>query len=95
VPGPVQEVSLARDRARSGQFLRQITYLAFPALYRRRKHRQELFQPMAKQMSPLPAAKTVRANPSAAELKELAAAMPNARRTRYENLNVQTRVLDR
>ncbi len=50
---------------------------------------------MAKQMSPLPAAKTVRANPSAAELKELAAAMPNARRTRYENLNVQTRVLAR
>jgi len=50
---------------------------------------------MAKQMSPLPDAKTVRANPSAAELKDLAAAMPNARRTRYGNLNVQTRVVAR
>jgi len=50
---------------------------------------------MAKQMSPLPDAKSVRTNPSAEELKELAAHMPNARRTRYENLNVQTRVLAR
>ncbi len=46
-------------------------------------------------MSPLPDAKTVRANPSAAELKDLAAAMPNARRTRYGSLNVHTRVLAR
>jgi phosphoenolpyruvate carboxykinase (ATP) len=50
---------------------------------------------MAKQTSPLPDAKAVRANPSAAELKELASRMPNARRTRYGNLNVQTRVLAR
>jgi phosphoenolpyruvate carboxykinase (ATP) len=50
---------------------------------------------MAKQMSPLPDAKSVRVNPSAEELKELAARMPNARRTRYGNLNVQTRVLAR
>jgi phosphoenolpyruvate carboxykinase (ATP) len=50
---------------------------------------------MAKQMSPLPDAKSVRVNPSAHELKELAARMPNARRTRYDNLNVQTRVLAR
>src|SRR5215217_8777396 len=50
---------------------------------------------MAKQMSPLPDAKSVRVNPSAKELKELAARMPNARRTRYDNLNVQTRVLAR
>jgi phosphoenolpyruvate carboxykinase (ATP) len=50
---------------------------------------------MAKQMSPLPDAKSVRVNPSAAELKELAAKMPNARRTRYDNLNVQTEVLAR
>jgi phosphoenolpyruvate carboxykinase (ATP) len=50
---------------------------------------------MAKQMSPLPDAKSVRVNPSAEELKELAAKMPNARRTRYENLNVQTEVLAR
>ena len=44
-------------------------------------------------MSPLPDAKSVRVNPSAAELKELAAKMPNAQRTRYGNLNVQTEVL--
>src|SRR5256885_3637583 len=50
---------------------------------------------MAKQMSPLPDAKSVRINPSAAELKELAAKMPNARRTVYDNLNVQTEVLAR
>src|SRR6266581_4203238 len=50
---------------------------------------------MAKQMSPLPDAKSVRVNPSAEELKELAAEMPNARRTRYGNLNVQTEVLAR
>src|SRR5881397_3405723 len=50
---------------------------------------------MAKQMSPLPDAKSVRINPSAEELKELAAKMPNARRTKYENLNVQTEVLAR
>src|SRR6266480_4734633 len=50
---------------------------------------------MAKQMTPLPDAKSVRANPSPAELKELAARMPNARDTRYGNLNVQTEVLAR
>jgi phosphoenolpyruvate carboxykinase (ATP) len=50
---------------------------------------------MAKQMSPLPDAKSVRINPSAEELKGLAAKMPNARRTKYDNLNVQTEVLAR
>jgi phosphoenolpyruvate carboxykinase (ATP) len=50
---------------------------------------------MAKQMSPLPDAKSVRFNPSADELKELAARMQNAQRTRYGNLNVQTQVLAR
>ena len=50
---------------------------------------------MAKQMSPLPDAKNVRVNPSAEELKELAAKMPNARRTVYDNLNLQTEVLAR
>src|SRR5918997_3270572 len=50
---------------------------------------------MAKQMSPLPDAKSVRLNPSAEELKELTARMPNAKRTRYDNLNVQTQVLAR
>src|SRR5688572_15153662 len=51
--------------------------------------------PMAKQMTPLPDAKSVRVNPTAEELKELAAQMPNARETRYGNLNVQTEVLAR
>jgi phosphoenolpyruvate carboxykinase (ATP) len=50
---------------------------------------------MAKQLSHLPDAKSVRVNPSDEELKELAAQMPNARRTRYDNLNVQTEVLAR
>ena len=50
---------------------------------------------MAKQMSTLPGVKAVRANPSAAELDEMVASMPNARHTRYGNLNVQTRVLAR
>ena len=50
---------------------------------------------MAKQMSPLPDASAVRANPTAAEFRDLVAAMPNARRTRYHNLNVQTRVVAR
>ena len=50
---------------------------------------------MAKQMSPLPDARAVRANPSADELQELTARMPNARWTRYGNLNVQTEVLAR
>src|SRR3989440_6501214 len=50
---------------------------------------------MAKQMTPLPDAKSVVVNPSADELKALAAKMPNARQTRYGNLNVQTEVLAR
>src|SRR5882724_10259115 len=43
----------------------------------------------------LPQAKRVIENPGPAEVKELAAQMPNARRTRYGNLNVQTQVLAR
>ena len=50
---------------------------------------------MAKQMSPLPDARSVRANLTADELKELARAMPNAKESRYGNLNVQTEVLAR
>src|SRR3954468_10214253 len=50
---------------------------------------------MAKQMTPLPGAESVRVNPSADELRQLAAKMPNARETRYGNLNVQTEVLAR
>src|SRR6185369_13127616 len=43
----------------------------------------------------LPAARQVLENPTPEELQELAAAMPNARRTAYGNVNVQTRVLAR
>jgi phosphoenolpyruvate carboxykinase (ATP) len=43
----------------------------------------------------LPEAASVVENPSPEELKELAARMPNARPTRYENLNVQTEVVSR
>jgi phosphoenolpyruvate carboxykinase (ATP) len=43
----------------------------------------------------LPKAKSVLWNPSPAELKELTARMPNARRTVFDNLNVQTRVVSR
>src|SRR2546423_487969 len=42
-----------------------------------------------------PRAAHVYENPSAEELKELAARMPNARETRYGNLNVQTEVVSR
>src|SRR5436189_1992559 len=43
----------------------------------------------------LPQAKRVVENPSAAEVKAIAAKMPTARETRYGNLNVQTEVLAR
>src|SRR5881628_3630313 len=43
----------------------------------------------------LPKAANVVENPSPDEVKELAAKMPNARPTRYGNLNVQTEVLAR
>jgi phosphoenolpyruvate carboxykinase (ATP) len=43
----------------------------------------------------LPDAARVVDNPSPAEVKELAAQMPNARSTRYGNLNVQTDVVSR
>src|SRR5215218_9039865 len=46
-------------------------------------------------LSRLPPAAKVYENPSAAELKELAAEMPTAKWTRYGNLNVQTEVLAR
>src|ERR671936_2151164 len=42
-----------------------------------------------------PRAAHVYANPSAEELKELAARMPNAQPTKYGNLNVQTEVVSR
>jgi len=43
----------------------------------------------------LPDAKSVVENPDAQALKELAARMPNAKPTRYGNLNVQTEVVNR
>src|SRR5712692_6435162 len=43
----------------------------------------------------LPKAASVLENPSPDEVKELAAKMPNARPTRYGNLNVQTDVVSR
>jgi phosphoenolpyruvate carboxykinase (ATP) len=43
----------------------------------------------------LPRSKTVRYNPSPADLQELTSRMPNARRTSFGNYNVQTRVVSR
>ena len=43
----------------------------------------------------LPRAKSIQWNPTPEELKQLTARMPNARRTAYDNLNVQTRVVSR
>ncbi len=50
---------------------------------------------MAKMQSRLPEAAKVYDNPSPEELKALAAEMPNARRTAFGNLNVQTEVVSR
>ena len=43
----------------------------------------------------LPAAKSIRWNPSAEELRQLTASMPNARSTVFDNYNVETRVVAR
>jgi phosphoenolpyruvate carboxykinase (ATP) len=43
----------------------------------------------------LPAARSVRYNPSPPELQELTSRMPQARRTSFGNYNVQTRVTSR
>ena len=43
----------------------------------------------------VPVAQHVRVNPAAAELRELADAMPNASQTEFGNVNVQTRVVSR
>jgi phosphoenolpyruvate carboxykinase (ATP) len=45
--------------------------------------------------STLPQARSVRWNPTVDELRDLIARMPNARRTAYDNFNVQTRVVSR
>jgi len=51
--------------------------------------------PMGPQGRRLPAARTVRVNPSAEELQQLTSRMPQARATSYGNYNVQTRVTSR
>jgi len=43
----------------------------------------------------VPAARSIRWNPSPAELRELTTRMPNARHTEFDNYNVQTRVVSR
>ena len=50
---------------------------------------------VAKMLFRLPDAAAVTDNPDPDELKVLAARMPNARPTRYDNLNVQTEVVNR
>ena len=50
---------------------------------------------MAKMLFRLPQAKRVTENPRPEEVKEVAANMPTARRTKYGSLNVQTEVLAR
>ncbi len=50
---------------------------------------------MAKMAFQLPQAASVVRNPAADELQQLAAKMPTARWTKYENVNVQTEVLAR
>ena len=51
--------------------------------------------PMGPRGVRLPQARSVRYNPSAAELQELTRRMPEARRTSFGNYNVQTRVTSR
>jgi phosphoenolpyruvate carboxykinase (ATP) len=51
--------------------------------------------PMGPRGTRLPAAKSVRYNPSAAELQELTSRMPQAKRTSFANYNVQTRATSR
>ena len=50
---------------------------------------------MAKMLFRLPKAANVFENPSADEVKDLAAQMPNAKLTQYGNVNVQTEVVSR
>ncbi len=51
--------------------------------------------PMGPQGHRLPTARTVRYNPSAAELQALTSRMPQARHTSFGNYNVQTKVVSR
>ena len=57
--------------------------------------RPGLNAPMGPNGHPLPPARTVRYNPSGAELQALTSRMPQARRTSFSNYNVQTRVVSR
>ena len=51
--------------------------------------------PMGPKGRRLPASRSVRFNPSAADLQELTSRMPQARRTSFGNYNVQTRAVSR
>ncbi len=51
--------------------------------------------PLGPNGTPLPTAKSIRYNPSPADLQELTSRMPNARRTSFGNYNVQTRAVSR
>jgi phosphoenolpyruvate carboxykinase (ATP) len=57
--------------------------------------RPGLNAPMGPHGQRLPRARSVRYNPSAAELQALTSKMPQARRTSFGNYNVQTRVVSR
>jgi phosphoenolpyruvate carboxykinase (ATP) len=57
--------------------------------------RPGLNAPMGPNGHPLPPARKVRYNPSAAELQALTSRMPQARRTSFGNYNVQTTVVSR
>ncbi len=57
--------------------------------------RPGLNAPMGPNGRSLPRARSVRYNPSAAELQALTSRMPQARRTSFANYNVQTRVVSR
>src|ERR671934_3042979 len=79
---------MARTAARSG-----VAAQGRGKIHESRRREERLH--VAKMLFRLPQAKRVIENPSAAEVKELAAKMPTARPTKYGNLNVQTEVLAR
>src|SRR6266511_3724045 len=83
--GPLANPALIRSR--------QSPLLSAGRLPESRRREERLH--VAKMLFRLPQAKRVIENPSAEEVKELAAKMLTSRRTKYGNLNVQTEVLAR
>src|ERR671934_2712934 len=79
---------MARTAARSG-----VAAQGRGKIHESRRREERLH--VAKMLFRLPQAKHVFENPSPEEVKELAAEMRTARRTKYGNLNVQTEVLAR